>query len=319
MKVERIKINDSSFITTYCLENPEELSIKSRPGVLIFPGGAYAFCSKKEGEQVALAFNNVGFNAFVLEYTCLNGFEKAYEDGINAHNYLMNHFSDYALNSLFVCGFSAGAHLASSVAIKVLHKPNGMILLYPPLEKENWTSMCPSAIDVIELIDEKTPSAFVVHAFDDTLVPVKSTLHLLQKLYEKKVPFESHIYQNGGHGFSLATVPISQNDPTYQKNRKSEWIKNAVSWMEELGAKIQFYEKNTLKIDDCPEILKRPFKSFFDNEIAMRIIEESYPNLYTENKENTSSFPLAGILIYTRKITLLDLNVLATKLSNILK
>ena len=57
-------------LTGYVQESSTELPNLTRcPAVLIFPGGAYAYCSDREAEPVALAFLNAGFNAFILRYS----------------------------------------------------------------------------------------------------------------------------------------------------------------------------------------------------------------------------------------------------------
>ena len=40
-----------------------------RPSVLIYPGGAYVFCSNREAEPIALYYLSKGYNAFVLFYS----------------------------------------------------------------------------------------------------------------------------------------------------------------------------------------------------------------------------------------------------------
>ena len=45
---------------------------KKRKAVLICPGGAYAYCSNREGEPIATSFLAAGYNAFVLDYSTKN-------------------------------------------------------------------------------------------------------------------------------------------------------------------------------------------------------------------------------------------------------
>lgn len=60
-------------LTTYVLaDSPELLNGKSRPAVLVCPGGAYLSCSDREGEPVALRFAAMGYHAFVLRYSTYN-------------------------------------------------------------------------------------------------------------------------------------------------------------------------------------------------------------------------------------------------------
>ena len=42
---------------------------QKRPCMLILPGGAYAFCSQRESEPMALHFLPEGYNVFVLTYS----------------------------------------------------------------------------------------------------------------------------------------------------------------------------------------------------------------------------------------------------------
>ena len=62
--------NPNVTLTTYVLSDSEEiLKGKNRPAVLVCPGGAYAFCSDREAEPIALQFNAMGYHAFVLNYS----------------------------------------------------------------------------------------------------------------------------------------------------------------------------------------------------------------------------------------------------------
>lgn len=99
MILKRIKLTNA-YIDTYLLENYKELSISKRPGVLVCPGGAFAFCSNRESEQVAIAFNNAGFNAFVLKYTVGKGSDAAINDGFEALDYITSHNDEFALNKI---------------------------------------------------------------------------------------------------------------------------------------------------------------------------------------------------------------------------
>src|SRR5581483_4198160 len=47
------------------------------------------------------------------------------------------------------------------------------------------------------------PPTFLVHAADDTSVPVENSLQLFAALRAAKVPVELHVFEVGGHGFGL--------------------------------------------------------------------------------------------------------------------
>lgn len=55
---------------TYILDNFEEIdSNRTRPLVLICPGGGYEFTSDREAEAVAVQYIARGFHAYVLRYS----------------------------------------------------------------------------------------------------------------------------------------------------------------------------------------------------------------------------------------------------------
>ncbi len=119
-------------LTTYVLDDsPEMLAGKNRGAVLICPGGAYLSCSDREGEPVALAFNAMGYHAFVLRYSVYSEgkpfvpnfgqplpakehcqFPKPFLDIANAMKYINGHAAEWHVDSekIALCGFSAGAH-----------------------------------------------------------------------------------------------------------------------------------------------------------------------------------------------------------------
>ena len=56
-------------LVTYVPGNFPELGLdRRRPGLIICPGGGYAFRSDREGEPVALRFAGLGYAAFILNY-----------------------------------------------------------------------------------------------------------------------------------------------------------------------------------------------------------------------------------------------------------
>ena len=94
----------------------------TRRAMLVIPGGGYgAVCSDREGEPIALAFMAEGFNAFVLHYTV--GRKKPYPAQLReaslAMAHIRSHAEEYGIDParVFTVGFSAGGHLAGSLAV----------------------------------------------------------------------------------------------------------------------------------------------------------------------------------------------------------
>ena len=100
-------------------------TLTPRPAVLVIPGGGYtSVCEKTEGPPAALAFNRLGFHAFVLNYRVApNRFPAPLEDAVRAVKIIRAHAEEWKIipDRIVSCGFSAGGHLAGSLGI--LQKP----------------------------------------------------------------------------------------------------------------------------------------------------------------------------------------------------
>ena len=57
-------------LTTYILDNSVEIDQdRTRPLVIVCPGGGYRFVSDREAEPIAVQLNAMGFHAAILRYT----------------------------------------------------------------------------------------------------------------------------------------------------------------------------------------------------------------------------------------------------------
>jgi acetyl esterase/lipase len=138
-----------AYITTYVREDAAHNRGRPFPAVLIAPGGAYLATSDREAEEVALAFTALGYQAFVLRYSCLAGalMPRPVVEGFRAIGLIREHSGEWNIDRdrIVVCGFSAGGHLCSCLA--AMHgrrelaelagypeteiTPNAAILAYP--------------------------------------------------------------------------------------------------------------------------------------------------------------------------------------------
>jgi acetyl esterase/lipase len=147
-------------------------------------------------------------------------------------------------------GFSAGGHLASTVAThldmgnpaaadpidRLSARPDLLILGYPVItmtppyahqgSRQNLLGASPSpeSIDLLsneKQVTENTPPTFFFHTQDDAGVPVENSLLFAASLRRVKVPYELHIYETGRHGVGLAP-----NDPAL-----SSWPQLLQNWL----------------------------------------------------------------------------------------
>jgi len=226
--------------------------------IVVFPGGGYAGLSmENEGSSIAKAFNKIGVTAFVVKYRLPSDsimVDKTIgplQDAQQAVLTVRKNAAKWGLKTgkVGIIGFSAGGHLASTegthfdkVVIddkeNITVRPDFMILLYPVISfgamahvgsRENLIGKTPSE-DLLTLysnekqVTANTPPTMLVHAEDDTVVPVQNSLMFYDQLLSFKVKAEMHLFQEGGHGFGL-------NNP----KSKDKWIDWAKNWLDENG------------------------------------------------------------------------------------
>jgi acetyl esterase/lipase len=232
--------------------------------VVVCPGGGYmGLAYDWEGKDIAKWLNANGIAAVVLKYRIPAAFTDslkhfyALEDAQRALRLTRHHAKEWniAPDRIGVMGFSAGGHLAATLGtmydVQGPHKaepidtisarPDFMILMYPVITmNETSTHMGsrkallgehPDAGQIRRyspelLVNDRTPPAFLVHAFDDGAVPVENSLLMFQALRSHNVPAEMHIFPTGGHGFSLATKP----------GKPDAWPALCIDWMKKLPA-----------------------------------------------------------------------------------
>ncbi|GAB3793567.1 hypothetical protein GCM10028819_05440 [Spirosoma humi] len=206
--------------------------------VMICPGGGYGIlAASHEGSDVARWFNEMGVAAFVLKYRLpnpaimTNQQEVPLMDAMQGLTLIRKEAARYGIdpNKIGVMGFSAGGHLASTLATHYNKgpraneqaKPSFAILLYPVISfgekahagsRNNLLGKLVSSPEMIayysnELqVTAQTPPTFLVHAEDDKAVPVENSIEFYLACLKSGVPAEMHLYPNGGHGFGLRTA-----------------------------------------------------------------------------------------------------------------
>jgi acetyl esterase/lipase len=140
-------------------------------------------------------------------------------------------------------GFSAGGHLASSAGVhydsilienkrNTTLRPDFMILVYPVISfndsighigtknrllGQHSESLAKFFSNELQ-VNTDTPKAILLHAGDDTTVPVENSLCFYNELRKNNIPAELHIYSKGEHGF-LSTPPFE------------DWFNRCIHWM----------------------------------------------------------------------------------------
>ena len=231
-----------------------------RPAVIVVPGGAYAFCSRREGMPIASEFFAKGYQVFVLEYLTCNDDVRYPEQLIelgSAVDYVKKNADEFFVNpdEVFVIGFSAGGHLVGNLAVEYQDvskkagvelncEPKAVGLCYPVISQKTaykgshenllngYTDEAKvellKTLNLDEAVSEKTPPAFIWSTKEDTLVPSENALLFALAMARNNRPYELHVYPTGTHGLSTGSREV--NSPDAKTERLLGWIDSCIKF-----------------------------------------------------------------------------------------
>ena len=218
--------NDKAELTVYL---PDAKKATGR-AVVCCPGGGYTHLAMDhEGHQWATFFNNQGIALIVLKYRMPHGNPQIpISDAEEAMKIVRMNAVEWHIdrNNIGIMGFSAGGHLASTIAThsKGEAAPDFQILFYPVITMDlGYThkgshdnllgTMAESKKEQKEMrrlefeysndlqVNRTTSRAFIALSDDDKAVPAANGFNYYQQLYKHDVPASLHIYPTGGHGW----------------------------------------------------------------------------------------------------------------------
>lgn len=259
-------------LITYVNDDCGDLHVEPRRAVIVCPGGGYRFLSDREAEPIVKAFLAGGLNVFVLRYTVGEGaqnFAPLIQASL-AIQHIREHAEEYHVDPryVYICGFSAGGHLAASAGTlwnipevravlgdaavdAALNRPTGMILSYPVISayvhahrgsfnyllgmKTEGNEPELEAVSLEKHVGPHTCPAFLWHTFTDKTVPVQNSLLMAEALTEAGIPFELHIFPEGPHGLSLANEETAGGRPAMNVPHVQCWIDLAVRWIKDFN------------------------------------------------------------------------------------
>jgi acetyl esterase/lipase len=257
---------ERSQITVYVPEVLKECGCGCpRPVVVICPGGGYKYVSPREGEPVAMQYLAANMAVVELRYAVSPArfpaalFELAWTVRWIREN---ARSLDIDPGRVIVNGFSAGGHLAASLAVywnrdflsrglaceASLLRPDGVILCYPvisgdreirhegSLENLYGPGFGPEAEQAFSLEQHTGPHChptFMWHTAPDDAVPAANSLCFAQALLRHSIPVELHLYPSGGHGLSLGTVAVGVEETPAAASLR-QWPSLAIAWVKGL-------------------------------------------------------------------------------------
>ncbi len=265
---------------------------------LLCPGGGYTNCDESESAPVARVFNELGYNAFILQYSVGKHYKWPYplEDFDAAMDYMISHAEEYAVDTKYIvaAGFSAGGHVVSVAASIAKQKPFAAILCYGLTSKETLAFCAPDAPDSCDLVNKDTIPCFLASSRTDWIVPITDTTKLIEAFQKNYVDYESHIYGYSLHGFSVgestgATGPLFCS-------RVGNWVKDCLEWLEELMTGRYKSIKEGAAYNDlhCKEYsTMNSCSAIFTNKETAKIVKYKFPvqyMIYVAASKNVGKF-----------------------------
>ncbi|NYF80114.1 alpha/beta hydrolase [Granulicella arctica] len=256
---------DIPFLRVY---RPHGAAAPTDNAIIVIPGGGYnELIDKKEQSPVGQYFaDKLGITTFVLYYRLVqtNGtyrYPVPMWDGQRAIRYVRYNAAQFGISPqhIGVFGFSAGGHLASTIAVHFAAnfgldlkdaidqtdpRPDFLGLGYPVISMDpaqyashsshNHLLYGYTGTELTQLeqylseqkqVNSTTPPTFLFESFDDKVVNSQNSSLFYEALVTAGVPSEAHIFQHGLHGDGLAV-----DEPA-----ESAWPEMFHNWLNERG------------------------------------------------------------------------------------
>ncbi len=217
--------------------------------MVVLPGGGYVLESfVAEGREIAEYLSSQGITAAVLKYRLplTEASDQPHlvplTDARRAIS-LMKSMADthgFDPSKVGIMGFSAGGHLATATGVLTSdnddENPDFLALIYPVTtmepEMRKWleedlfhrpmTVKEQRQYSLVDNVTAATPPAFLLHTYDDDVVPISESIVFAEALTAVGQDVEVHFFAEGGHGFG----PGRPEDGTGQwLGLLADWIK----------------------------------------------------------------------------------------------
>jgi acetyl esterase/lipase len=214
--------------------------------MLICPGGGYwNLYWELEGEEVAAWLNSRGITGIILKYRVprrpdepkSEPARRPLQDAQRAVSLVRSKSKEWGIHPerIGIVGFSAGGHLAISIATsfdrrayepiddvdKVSCRPNFAVAVYSGFLKAKEKDELASGLRV----PAGTPPIFLAHGGEDIISSPEHSVFMYLALKRAGVPAELHIYASTTHDFGVRT----------REHPYSTWTESCANWLRDQG------------------------------------------------------------------------------------
>ncbi len=231
-----------------------EASKQTGTAMLVIPGGGFTIRAvDHEGVLVAQWLKEHGITAFLLRYRLRPLYDRNdwFSDGSRAMQYIRAHADQYHIDPRRVgaVGFSAGANLVADLGFNATTgNPDDKDVLARQSSIPDFDILAYGAMPFPENISperiKQVPPTFLFGTVEDA-GSLRGMSTLFTEMAARKIPVETHFFQNGVHGSGFAI-----GDPVLGK-----WPELLWNWMHTngfLSPKERFPLHGTVKLDDKP-------------------------------------------------------------------
>ncbi len=233
-----------------------------RAAVVVCPGGGYGTRAGHEGEPVARWLNSLGLHAFLLDYRVApHRHPLPLGDGQRALRTVRHRAAEWGVDPsrVGVLGFSAGGHLASTLATffdsgqpsaqepiqRQSCRPDAAILCYPVISflQFTHTGSMHNLLGTSPTLEQRrllstdlqvaaqTPPTFLWHTAADAGVPVENSLLFAAALARHSIPHALHVFPTGRHGLGIGARPDLTPE---ERPVVAAWMRLCAEWLEAL-------------------------------------------------------------------------------------
>jgi acetyl esterase/lipase len=228
-----------------------ESSGARRPVVIFWYGGSWDSGDRRSYRFVGAALAEQGFVTVLPDYRIYPGvkFPAFLEDAADAVAWVQKHVAEFGgdPHHLVLMGHSAGAHMAAFLALNreflakrgarpddiaglvglsgpYILAPNTAVLhtiFGTPYTEADWQPA--------RFVSNGAPPAFLAHGLNDTLVSVKQTEVLRDKLRANHIRVETELYSGLGHADTVAALSIPARGRAPVLDQASKFIRSVTS------------------------------------------------------------------------------------------